>query len=406
VVGQHFQGLANGIYRQTARATARILGTSEIVERIFVHRSVATGEVTFGRSDIDMAMVVRQPVSESCDAVELWSLYRKVRLLRLCNPALGHIEVHDPFGLQNWLRTDTYRGSMERRSALFVYGEPIEMPPLPVRTEDAVRRFALFPYYFLPAAIRQRNRRNLGKVALEMWNAYATAIGITSEPFLTRRETEAACRAREDAAAAVNLGQDPEQALGFAFRLAQRLHDRLLPPLEKISRPTVFSARLPPSFRERVFVVLTGPGSLLPDEVFRPYSLVLTPELLHLTVHYANAFLHWVVPPELTELGLLPPTVEEFVRTCQFFSNSHVLRNPGFVSNNTRVPVGAVSTVHHAIKYLERGQIPPPMNQEEVDRVLAVSASFADYYKCVFPRLYKEREELWDAVQRLPDSTT
>jgi predicted nucleotidyltransferase len=58
------QELATAFYRQAARLSARMLASSPIVESVLVHRSVATGEVFFGRSDIDMLMVVNEEKAE------------------------------------------------------------------------------------------------------------------------------------------------------------------------------------------------------------------------------------------------------------------------------------------------------------------------------------------------------
>ncbi|MGD0014332.1 MAG: hypothetical protein ABSD56_07915 [Bryobacteraceae bacterium] len=66
------------------------------------------------------------------------------------------------------MRTDTFRGSQERRSVILLAGKPAVMPSVPVRREDAVRWFAWWPAHFFSMAVRERNRRNLRKIAAEM----------------------------------------------------------------------------------------------------------------------------------------------------------------------------------------------------------------------------------------------
>ena len=190
--------LVTRCYREAARRSAAMLQSSEIVRSVLLHRSVAAGEVAFPYSDIDLMVIVRRPHAESMDGPGLFDLYERVRLLRKMNPRLGQIEVHDPEGFQSWFHIDSFRGSKERRCATLLCGEPVSMPEVPVRREDALRRFALWPHYFLPQAIVQRDSRNLRKIALEMWSAYATLTGLVSEPFLTRRATEALCRSRSE----------------------------------------------------------------------------------------------------------------------------------------------------------------------------------------------------------------
>jgi len=113
------QALATAVYRLVASASARMLASSPMVESVLVRRSVATGEVSFGRSDIDLLMVTAQAVSE--DGEKLASLYEKVRRLRRFNPALNHIEPHDAPGFQSCAETDTYWGSILHQR-LFLVG--------------------------------------------------------------------------------------------------------------------------------------------------------------------------------------------------------------------------------------------------------------------------------------------
>jgi len=400
------QDLGTAIYRLAARVCGQILGTSEIVESVYVRRSVATGEVSFGRSDIDLSIVVRQPMSNSRDGSELWALSRKLWLLRIANPALGETEVHDPLGLERWKRADTYRGSLDRRSALFVYGKPAETPGLPVLQEHAVRRLAFWPHEYLTTALRQQNRRNLKKLALEMWNAYATATGMIREPFQTRRETEAFWRRAGEGATVDRLASDPGRAYAFALESGERLHDELLPPLEKISRPIIFRATVPPLFVERTFVVLPRPDSPLPPEVFHPSSLVLTPELLDLYLHYVNPFLQWVLTRELSELGICPPSVASFARSCRYHVRGPGLRSPGFIDRRTAGPGRRLAVVRHAAWQIARGEIPGPMDPGELRQMTNTDPpSLREYYESVFPRLYRECEEIWGLLEGAPDST-
>ena len=52
-----WQEFSNGVYRAIARVAGAALGSFEFVESVFVRRSVATGEVSLGRSDIDLTIV-------------------------------------------------------------------------------------------------------------------------------------------------------------------------------------------------------------------------------------------------------------------------------------------------------------------------------------------------------------
>jgi predicted nucleotidyltransferase len=146
--------LAIDIYRTVARLSAWVLNSSRIVESVFVHRSVATGEASFGHSDIDLVIVVRQPKSDSADGIQLASLYEKVRWLRKLNPAIKHLAVQDWNGLNESIRSDTYLGSQDRRSAMVMGGKHVVFADIPVQPEHALRHFALWQEGHLAGAIQ------------------------------------------------------------------------------------------------------------------------------------------------------------------------------------------------------------------------------------------------------------
>lgn len=400
-VPETLQALALSLYRLAAKVIGVWLGRHEIVESVYAHRSVATGEVSFGRSDIDLMIVVRPPESASADGPELASLYERVQLLRRLHPALTHVQMHDPRGLEKWLRTDTYRGSTERRSALLLAGKPAAMPSVTVRREDAVRWFAFYPAHFFSTAVRERNPRNLRKIATEMWSAYAVAQGRTPEPDLTRKQAEARARIEEDGAGLAELASYPERAPDFVFGLAKRLHDGLLPPLEPLREPFVFRAPLAPRSRLRVFVIPPGPGYAPPAEAFEADSFLATPELLHLCSHYVNPFAAWGLPPELSRLGFVRPSPKEYVRACLFYLQDNTLRNVGFAHRDTWVAGATVAVVAHSIPYLRNGEIPPPMQAQNMQALLEHQPSVADFYREEFGRIYSQSQGQLEVLEEL-----
>ena len=346
-------------------------------------------------------MIVRQPRGDTADGAELASLYERLRLVRFFNPALGHIEVHDPAGIQRWIQLDTYRASQDRRSAVLLHGKPVAMPRTPVRREDAVRRFGNWGDGFFSTAVREQNRRNLRKTSLEMWCACATAMGRLEEPCLTRREMEAQWAGSDDAPLLDTLLRDPSRTPSVVFRLAKRLHESLLPPLRALPQPLVLSLLMPPRYRQRTLVVLPGADSPLPREAFQPGSCLCTPELFDLELHYMNPFLSWVSPAELTSLGSQPPSAAAFVRACLLFGHNHTLRNPGFIHKDTWAPAATIEVVRHALPYLESGRTPPPLDDGLVRHLVADRPSCIEYYRSVFPRVYRDSEQQWNRLRQL-----
>ena len=142
-------------------------------------------------------------------------------------------------------------------------------------------------------------------------------------------------------------------------------------------KPLVFEAILAPLSHQRIFVVLSGPRSPLPPEAFLPGSFVCTPEILDLFLHYSDTFLHWVLPAELRELGMKPPSLREFLQTCRVYVHSRFLRHPGFLIPNSCIPFAVISNLKHALDYLSGGEIRPPIPQQEMRRLLAKAPPYA-----------------------------
>ena len=382
--------LALHIYRMAARIAAFALCRHEIVKGVYAGRGVGRGEISFGRSDIDLCIIVRNPDPDSCDGPLLSSLYRRVCGLRRINPALSHMMVHDPRGLDRWMRTDTYFGSQERRSMILLAGKPTPMPLLPVKRQDAVRFVAFWPDQFFPIAIQQHNRRNLHKTTLEIWKSWAVARGIADEPYLTLRETERKARACPDGAGLASTTQSPQRATEYVMKLAAALHEELLPPLRKLRETMIIRMLLPPKSRKRVLVVLPQPGASLPAEAFEAQSFIAIPELLHLYIHYLNPFLDWTLPSEIKRLGFTTPDPVQFVRACQYHGQDNTLRMPGFVGGRESwLPGACIAFTQHSLPYLQNGEVPPPMKEEDVRAVLGYQPAISEYYERDFSRLYR-----------------
>ncbi len=392
---------AVGSYRLAAKAAAIILQRHPIVESVYVGRSVGRGEVSFGRSDIDLHLIVRTPDSESADGPELASLYQKMRILRNLNPALSHMMVFDPQGLDRYSRIDTYHHSLERRSHILLAGKDNPIPFYPVRREDAIRWLAYWNEKFFPIAVRQRNGRNLRKLSTEIWRAWAVARGITREPYLTMKESE--IEARSDPAGAGLLGRvhDPEFSVKYVMNLAGILHDTLFPKLRPLLEPIIFPMPLPPRSSHRVFVILPQKISSLPAEVYDGQSFIATPELFHLYTHFVNPFMNWSIPAELKNMGFLPPGPRDFVRACLFYEQDNMLRFPGFVRPDAWTPGTTVAINRYCIPYLRNGEIPPLMPENVVQNELNHRPTITEYYLRDFARLYHEAVEHWEILEQL-----
>lgn len=397
------RNFTNLVYWIAARLSGTILNSSNLVESVFVHRSVATGEISFGHSDIDLVIIVRQPEFESADGPELALLYRKVRALRWFNPAIPHMAVQDPLGINEMAESDTYLASLDRRSARLLSGKRFGIPHRPLQQVHALRHFALWQDGHLAAAVRHGDSRNLRKIALNMWNAYAVASGRVQVPFLTRSKAGTDWKSCRDADPIQGNGWSFDRGPAPVFALAKRLHDTLLPPLKPLRESIVRSVKLAPRFHDRLLVVIPEAGSQIPSDTLKPGSFLATPELLHLYLHYVNPFLDWTLPNELRDLGFRCPTQMEFVRAFLFYGHSHTCRNPGFMYGDVTAPSKTLSLLRHSVAFLQNGKVPPPISQPEIEAFAAFRPSIDDYFRKHFARIYFQNRELWEKLKCMQD---
>jgi predicted nucleotidyltransferase len=393
------QELATAFYRQAARLSARMLAASPIVESVLVHRSVATGEVDFGRSDIDMLMVIGEEKAE--DGAIIASLYQEVSRARRVNPALNHIDVYEPTGIASHARVDTFWGSVERRTTMLLRGKPVEIPFVPVHPDHALSKFLLWVEWFFAISVQQKNRRNLWKTSLECWNAYAVAEGLIPEPCLLRSEMEAQARSIEGNLITERL-REPSYATRFVFELADRLHRSRLPAMRTLDKPLIFEAVTTPLCLRRLFVVVPRADSPLPPEAFVKGAFPCTPEILDLFAQTKNAFLHWILPSELLELGIEPPLVSGFLRSCRFYGHSRFLLYPGFADPRPPTQAARVALIRHAMEWASRGELPPAISEEKIREMMTARApTIADYYRAEYGALRRESRRIQESLEAL-----
>ncbi|HVN29469.1 MAG TPA: hypothetical protein VMT64_13320, partial [Candidatus Binataceae bacterium] len=216
-----------------------MLMASDAVKSVALRRSAATGEVDFGRSDIDLMVIVHPEKAADGGCIE--ALYRSVTRARRFNPALTDVEVYTPDAVAAHAGTDTFWASSDRRAAMLLCGDPIEIPSLPVDPNHALHRFLFFLETFFSIALQRRNERNLRKISLECWNAYASAERLIDEPYLLRSEMEAHALRVENKLNVTALAE-PRYASRFVLELADRMHRSRMPVLQKLDRPLIFEA--------------------------------------------------------------------------------------------------------------------------------------------------------------------
>lgn len=383
--GSATQRFNNTVYLHVARVCAQILGRSDDVRSIFVRRSLAAGEVFPPFSDIDLSIILNSPLTGDGESLRLARLFDTFRRLRMAMPILGEIEVLTAEEFAWWGRVEPYRHSLSARVGILVYGEPLEVEDCPVSRHAAVRRFIFWFEHFISQAIRTSNKRNLRKFALEFWNARACATGRIELPFISRRESESDWRAASgDDAFPNDLGRTVLASAGACFDQAKKLHEEVMAPLLPLSSPLVYEERLWPVGDRQCFIVLPHCGCELPPEAARKDSMICTPEVLDLYIHFCNPFKYWTLPDELRDLGMVEPSLESYTEGCRYSLEPHRSREPGFSCRDVKV-LARYWTMNQVAAQLKAGSHPHPPGLAELqlrrDSEISPQAYFREAYE-------------------------
>jgi predicted nucleotidyltransferase len=334
---------STAIYRIAARILSQTILKSAIVRTLYVRRSVAAGEAVFPLSDLDLAMVI-----DPAPGAEIERLRLRYRLARLAFPRLGECQVFTGDDLSEFALTDPYRASLDRRHSVTAFGPPPPIPNEPIPPTETARRLVFWFDPYVATALRQGNRRNLRKFALEMANALGVLEGRWPEPLVSRRETSARCDVPRD------------NCFAACCEYAARAHALLRPPAPKLAQ----ALELPGLH------VIPSPDAQPPLTGVR----VMTPEVLDLTLQTQNPWLWHKYGDALSEAGFVAPSPQSWIAAARRYAGGERLRGPGFFESRT---AGALARLRSASSILGAGAVELP----------SASLSTTDYYLNHFDRL-------------------
>ena len=395
-----FQGLSNATYRLIARAVAQAFGSFECVRTVFLRRSVAMGDVAFGRSDIDFTIVLEQPLASEADAETIVALNRGRRVLKGLVPIVGECEVGTADELLRSYRGDPYRASIERRTAITLYGERLEIPQLPVTTTDALPWLVFWFGHYMPVALRRGNHRNLRKFAIEMWNAAQTATGAIEEPYSSRAAALAAWRQADGGSVVDNLGESVEETFLVCCRLVGSVY-RSLPP-ERQTVNSSFSGRL--KIPGRLLIPESGPPPTREERL--KGGFLGTPRILDLYVSHVDPNLYDELPVEVRNLGICRPGREEYLRFCRSRAcDPRLLRLPGFIADreSAAYSIGLIEAGHEIARRLRAGEKVSKVSSRRND-LRKQPPSIQKYYRSHYPQLYTLAAEAWQDLDSMENA--
>ncbi|MFC1979895.1 hypothetical protein ACFLVS_03415 [Chloroflexota bacterium] len=163
--------LGTKFYKIFAGWVAKEFAKVDHVRGVYIRRGLAKDDIVFGRSDIDLIILIDQfdnPSEESKLIYELSKVYRKFKRYF---PILGEVEVHN---FSDLMRQDSYRNYRYISDGRFIplHGTEISLPEFKLEKEDILYEIPMFMFYFLPMAFRSNNIKSSINVLLEISMLY------------------------------------------------------------------------------------------------------------------------------------------------------------------------------------------------------------------------------------------
>jgi len=367
------------VYLALASGAARYLGRCAIVESVYARRSLAAGEISFGRSDIDLGIRLHDACAGTGQGEPLVALRRRMSRLERVLPIVGEAEVFDAREMEDWVRLEPVREAFDR-SAFLLHGASFRIPAWRIGRDDAAARFCFWFDRYLPIALRRRHRRNLRKFALEMWATLGIVEGHFDEPPLSRQEMETAWRRLAPETGPPHPRASYHELASTAFALARRAHGLLLPPLPSGPRHASAVLPVPPMLGWRTVEV--GPVKrLLEGDRRQPGWMPMTPEAFDLYLHYVNPFVYHLLPPQMLDFGFARPPLQRFLRALERWTHGHVARRPAFGSRTYGQGPRAIAYARHAASALAEGAFIGPIDPRDLGELARQDARRDGYFR-------------------------
>jgi hypothetical protein len=102
------------------------------------------------------------------------------------------------------------------------------------------------------------------------------------------------------------------------------------------------------------------------------------------------------------DLGIEPPPISGFLRSCRFYGHSRFLFIPGFTNHGRPTQTARMGLIRHAADWASRGEAPPVIPQQQVREMVATGApAILDYYRKDYSPLRRETRRIQESLLAL-----
>ncbi len=342
--------LDSGAYLMMARLAARHVAGLGFVRGVHARRSLASGDISFGRSDIDLTIVLDPAESMASEVARLRALARRLAAFRRLLPVVGPPEVATPTELAEWYCSPMFPASAERdRGWRCIWGEAFERPP--VAATDAGPYLGELPWFFwawltLVDDHRRGKVRTCCNLLLDMVNVLYLCAGAFAGPkrrseVLAHWSHDVGQRPEHDAIAAAIAGKrprDPRTLLRWVYNEAlivtEALYAMLASRLGGALPATELRTRVPFGYRSRTYMLVNLHDRSQVDAALarmerEPDLVVTTAHALELYLYHRNPWEYFAIAErDRGTLGAPPEAVLR--RAIHYYLHRVVPRRIGF----------------------------------------------------------------------------
>lgn len=340
--------LGNALYRALGRWVAARLGSLDFVRGVYARRSLAAGEVTAGRSDIDLTISIAAPGGLDEEQDRLRTLAHRIATLRRVLPILGPPEVATAEELVHWYRAPEFPATRERdRGWLRLWGESVERPSGAGTAEE--ERIRNLPWLFwawqeLPDHFRRRRLRTCCNLLLDMVDVRDLCGGRTPRP-RQRSEilagwSEISTSERIDVERAMGgrRVRDRDASLRWAYATALRVVDslyELVPSLGGTLSAAEIETRPPFGYGSRTWLLVeptdhAAVGAALDRVAREPQVRMTTARALAVQMRHRNPWEYFTIADPHGWGTLAQPSRSALVRAIRYYQHRIVPRRIGF----------------------------------------------------------------------------
>ena len=338
------------IYKFFAKIAAKRLSRLDGVLGVYGRTSLASGEIVFGKSDIDLAILIEDFDRGKEEANFIHHLCDTYLHIRKILPMIGECDIFNHFDIQAWNCFNTYAWFADR-NWIRLYGEKINPLQIRMNKEDAIFKFIWWIFNFLFKQYRKKRTRSCFNILLELANSYYTYIGTFDKPKLKREhvlnylmETNPWCkelrvlqRTFYRGLRGGNYNRLNRWIYQECLRLCDKLYDRVS---RKLEGEVKFSDQLSFSpdglFHSKYIVVKSLDGKEIKNGLDfmekNQGARLITDKLLNLYLYYCNPWEYYTIVRTNGPFGLLEPPAEAVQGSILRQANKMLLRYVGFIN--------------------------------------------------------------------------